>query len=379
MKRVVVISSESPLIKSGLPNVAFTQAKSLNKRGFDVSVFCKCSENRTFEYEGIKVCCFRYESAGNSVINMINYRKNCRKYWHLFFGGEEIDVVHGHDYLSYHFVSDLLSKNVKTIFTVHDPLVYHQRMLNSSISIIKQLYFRYIENSVYKRSNVLYAISNYTKTRAIRQSLPFKIVFNYVDMEKFRLPKDKQLVRRSLGIPDDQFVVFTLRGLEPRMGLENLIAAFARVKNTIPVSKLFIGGNGPLAERLKQQVQNLGLEKHVAFLGFVPDDVVVEWYQSSDVFVLPSVDGEGFGLPIIESMSCGTPVLATPVCAIPEVLSGKTDRLFNDTGPEAISSGILAFYEKWSQNGTDGYRERDFVSRRFSEDAIIGQIISDYD
>ena len=41
--------------------------------------------------------------------------------------------------------------------------------------------------------------------------------------------------------------------------------------------------------------------------GFVPENEIVEWYNSLSGFFLPSVR-EGCGLPIMEAAACGTPV-----------------------------------------------------------------------
>ena len=64
----------------------------------------------------------------------------------------------------------------------------------------------------------------------------------------------------------------------------------------------------------------LGLDKHVTFLGFVPDADLPRYYQAADVFVLPTRELEGFGLVTAEALACGTPVLGTPVGATPELL-----------------------------------------------------------
>ena len=47
---------------------------------------------------------------------------------------------------------------------------------------------------------------------------------------------------------------------------------------------------------------------------------LVEMYNASDLFVLPS-QVEGFGLPIAEAMACGLPVMVTKYAAGWEVAS----------------------------------------------------------
>jgi glycosyltransferase involved in cell wall biosynthesis len=51
-----------------------------------------------------------------------------------------------------------------------------------------------------------------------------------------------------------------------------------------------------------------GSNKRVKFMGFAPDDKIVQIYDSFDAFVFPSLY-EGFGLPILEAQARGLPVI----------------------------------------------------------------------
>ena len=51
-----------------------------------------------------------------------------------------------------------------------------------------------------------------------------------------------------------------------------------------------------LRDALQAQVREAGLDEHVAFLGFVPENELVGYYQAADAFVLPTRELEGFGL-----------------------------------------------------------------------------------
>jgi glycosyltransferase involved in cell wall biosynthesis len=61
--------------------------------------------------------------------------------------------------------------------------------------------------------------------------------------------------------------------------------------------------------------------RNVEIKGFVPENKIVETYNSFDVFLYTS-DYEGFGLPIIEAVSCGVPTIVRENSKItPEVKS----------------------------------------------------------
>jgi glycosyltransferase involved in cell wall biosynthesis len=168
----------------------------------------------------------------------------------------------------------------------------------------------------------------------------FVLVPGGVDLDRFRPVPDRHGLRRRIGVPPG-LLLFTLRRLVPRMGLEDLIRAVGRLPDhPVPVH-LWVGGTGPEAGRLGRLAEAEGRGR-VRLLGRVGEDDVPDLYAAADIFVLPSRDLEGFGLVTLEALASGTPVIATPIGANPEVLSGlDPDLLPAGTGPEAIAERLV--------------------------------------
>lgn len=118
--------------------------------------------------------------------------------------------------------------------------------------------------------------------------------------------------------------LFCLRRLTWRMGLEDLVAAAGIIRRENPELnfQLTIGGKGPLAGLLAEQIRELGLDEVVRLAGFIPDEELPAFYRSQDIFVLPTRELEGFGLVLLEAMASGLPVVGSDAGAIPEVLEG---------------------------------------------------------
>lgn len=161
------------------------------------------------------------------------------------------------------------------------------------------------------------------------------------------------------------------------MGLQNLVRGYRLFLATVPDARLRIGGGGPLLTELARLREELSLDG-MELRGFVPDHLLAKWYQAADVLVMPSLDGEGFGLPLIESMACGTPALGTPVCAIPEVLSGKPDRILRGITPTDICQGLESLHEQWRKGQIRPNEERQYVMERYSEAVILPHFLEDY-
>jgi len=69
--------------------------------------------------------------------------------------------------------------------------------------------------------------------------------------------------------------------------------------------------------KLQALSHDLSLAKNVFFLadlapGFLPDEVVSDFYQLADVLLLPSLE-EGFGIPILEAGLAGIPIFCADI------------------------------------------------------------------
>lgn len=166
-----------------------------------------------------------------------------------------------------------------------------------------------------------------------------------VDVERFRpaTPPQKVGARMRFRLPQEAFVLLTVRNLVPRMGLSNLLAGFAPLAARDGAVHLVVAGDGPLRGELALRARALRLEGRVTFLGRLEEDELPFLYHAADLFVLPTEALEGFGLVILEAFASGVPVAATPVGAIPELvnLAGR-GFLFDGTDAVAIERGLAS-------------------------------------
>lgn len=211
---------------------------------------------------------------------------------------------------------------------------------------------RRIERAALSRARRVVVLSDFMRRRIIEchrlEAERMLMIPPGVDARMFSPIPDYRLARPALYLQRDQFVLFTVRNLVPRMGLDALISAMARVRQSIPRARLLIGGSGPLRSALEAQVAALHLDGCVKFLGFVPENVLPEYYRAADLFVLPTARLEGFGLVTVEAMASGTPVFGTPVGATEEIL-GRLEGTLLAAGPDAdsLAAGIEELHRRF--------------------------------
>lgn len=234
------------------------------------------------------------------------------------------------------------------------------------------MFMRKMEERVLSKAMKVFVLSRYSagQISEIHHLPQPKVVMipAGIELDRFTLPESgKNPVRKEMDIGPDKTVIFTVRNLVPRMGIENLIEAFSQSNILREKGLLLIGGEGFLKESLRGMVKDYGLERTVKLLGRVSEEDLSRYYQAADFFVLPTRELEGFGLVILESMASGTPVLGTPIGAIPETV-GLFDKnlLFEGVRSEDLKTKLEDVINRPEKYRFDPQICRKFVEERYS-------------
>jgi glycosyltransferase involved in cell wall biosynthesis len=198
-----------------------------------------------------------------------------------------------------------------------------------------------------------------------------------VDISRFR-PSDRLASREVLGWPRRRRIIFCVRRLVERMGLETLVAAFASMTARHPDVCLFIAGQGPLRGVLESRIASLGLADRVRLLGYLPDSTLPAAYQAADISIVPSTSLEGFGLTTLESLACGTPVLVTPVGGLPEAIRPLAPScILPGAKPDQIAEGLDAYLAGELRVPTAPACV-DYVHQNFTWERVAKQVLAVY-
>ncbi len=370
-----------PDVRGGSGRVTFEAAKGLVAKGHAVVVLTRKKENLATneQMQGFKVYRYDIDSSGpfrflfSSLKNTYNLAKLL---------SEEISF----DYLilnqpltAFGVLLVREFKYIPKIYFFHSswPEEYQTKKQRNGIGLILR---KWIEKRVLSKSCMVIAASQYSKDKIKslypKLSLNIKIIPNGIDIEKFKSTNDRDIVRKKINIPFDKKVLFTVRNLTPRMGLENLIEAMVKVKENHKDILLIIGGMGRLKQQLETLAGSLGLEDSIIFTGNIAEDELPLYYQAADFFILPTKDLEGFGLVTLEALASGTPVLGTPVAATVEIL-GKLDKrlLFEDTASDSMAKSICEYLEKPKEEIDElRQRGRQFVVDNYSWDKLTSSL-----
>ena len=333
------------------------QATRLAARGHRVTVLTRRDDARDQRHVRVKGAVeYRFPvDRRNAVTFLASSLYHSRRYQKWIGRFCRPDVVNFHQPIS--AFGALLSGSIPQgarIYTCHS-LAHEEYLAENPISedsrswILRRVHAaarRQLERSVLIRSRKIVVLSQYTQSKLEQvhgiDPSRIQIIPGAVDTERFVPGRDRQNLRQRLVIPSDKIVLFTVRRLVPRMGLTNLIRAMALAMREIPGLYLVIGGDGPLLTLLKRMAKGLGIEGAVRFAGFIPETELPDYYRMADLFVLPTIDLEGFGLVTLEALASGLPVLGTAVGGTKEILCELDENfILKDSEPESLARALI--------------------------------------
>lgn len=255
------------------------------------------------------------------------------------------DVINLHFALYSFPILDLLPKGVPIVFNFHGPWASESKEEANGGKLSIFIKARLIEQTTYDRCDRFIVLSKaFGNILHEQYRVPWSkihIIPGGVDLNRFQANLSPQEARVQMGWSSDRPILLASRRLVNRVGIDKLLIALAEIKPKIPDVMLAIAGRGELQNLLQQQATELGLNDHVKFLGFLPDEQLPVAYQAADLSIMPSQSFEGFGLAIIESLACGTPVVCTPVGGMPEILQPFSPNLItSSTKASAIAKKL---------------------------------------
>jgi phosphatidylinositol alpha-mannosyltransferase len=112
--------------------------------------------------------------------------------------------------------------------------------------------------------------------------------------------------------------ILFLGRLDPRNGLDTVLAAMPAILKQLPDTRLTIAGDGPL-RRVYQRLA-APVEDHVHFVGSVNGNRP-EVYSQADLYLCPTTKAS-FGITLLEAMACGTPLVVSDITGFRELIAG---------------------------------------------------------
>ena len=340
--RIAMFTNNYKPFVGGVPISIERLTEELRNAGHIVTIFAPSYGNTEEEEEGV----IRYKSHnikvldGKGVLPCTFDRKLEKKFKEL-----KIEMIHVHHPFICGWTAAYLGKkyNIPVSFTYHTR--YEQYLHN-----IKAL--NYLEKSASNKNtrfskvsekmlNVVKekAIPGYMKayskhcdmvfapTETMREYLQEIGVTSKITVMPTGIPnyffhdkssKSQQI--RTEYIKDKKFLFCSVSRISKEKNIEFLIRGLYELKQQKgDCFSMIMIGDGPDLDELKELAQQLGLEDNITFVGNIPNQEIVHYYQASDMFVFAS-KSETQGIVLLEAMSSNIPVVAVKASGVQDVI-----------------------------------------------------------
>lgn len=254
-------------------------------------------------------------------------------------------------------------ENKKTIAWIHND-IENLTVKQSGFSSRKD------EAESYKRFNKIACVSKDAlrafKTKNNIDTLPV-VIYNPIDKKDILNLADKE----TALVKPQKFTFSAVARLYESKGFDRLINVAKRLSDENYNFGIWIIGEGPLREKLKEQIDVAGLEDIVTLVGFLPNPYAA--MKLCDAYVCSSRI-EGYSLAVAEALVIGIPVISTKCTGPIELLAqGEFGKLVENS-EEGIYEGMKAFLD--STELVNELKEKAILRRDFfSLENTISEVI----
>ncbi len=242
---------------------------------------------------------------------------------------------------------------------------------------------KWLYQKIYAKAKGIICCSEEVRRRLISfgvDAQKTKVLYPAVDFERYRpLAPPKEFLEKNQFV--GRKIILTVGRLVKRKGHDQVLKALPQLVEQFPEILYCMIGKGEDENELRRIVRELKLENHIRFMGWVPADDILYFYNACEIFVMPSReikgDGhiEGFGIVYLEASACAKPVIGGRSGGVLEAIQdGKTGFLVDPDSSQEIAEKIaylLLHPSKAREMGQAGFA---WVRETFHWESYVRQV-----
>ncbi|OGO36112.1 MAG: hypothetical protein A2W35_19255 [Chloroflexi bacterium RBG_16_57_11] len=303
--RVLVLIYEYPPVGGGGGMVAREISHGLARLGHDVHVITTHFKGLPTQEDQDGVRVFRIPAARRALYRASLLDMLCFVISGIWFGMTHLrhwrpDVIHVHFAVPSGPVAWILSR----LSGVPYVLTAHLGDVPGGVPDKTTRWFRWIypfTPAIWRDASRVVAVSSHTRQLALQHyPVEIQVIPNGVDRDILNpgelcvnRPARILFAGRFVGQKNPHQIIDTLKALED-LGWNCVLA-----------------GDGPLREKMMQQIRSLGLDHRIRLTGWILPDEVIRWMRSSDILFMPS-HSEGLPVVGVQSLAMGLAIVASP-------------------------------------------------------------------
>ncbi len=191
-------------------------------------------------------------------------------------------------------------------------------------------------------TTISHTLNDYIVKHYNVKNIPRIVLGNAINKEVF-YPREKEVSRKSLGLPIDAKLIGTAGALTSNRGVNVLLKAFQIIAQDNPNIWLVVAG--PRDSSFKRFHHDRLID-----LSIIEQDDVAKLYSALDVAVICNIDSDFgrycFPQKFYEIIACGTPMVVANVGEMKRLLKSNQDCLFTPNSVNDLASCIQQQLDK---------------------------------
>ena len=266
----------------------------------------------------------------------------------LFKHVATFDLIHIHALFSYSSVAAaFIAKRRRVPYIVRPLGVLNRWGMKNRRRGLKRLSLRWIEMPILRGAAAIHYTSRAEQIEAAAadaaiERIPSAVIPLPVEIRGLPVASYAARFRERFPNIGDRPVVLFLSRIDPKKGLELLLAGFVDVVRTVPRAVLVLAGAGDdrYIALLRKMIEDKGLRDHVLWAGFLEGEDKAAAFAVASVYVLPSYS-ENFGIAAAEALAAGVPVVVSDQVALSADIKAANAGIVVSCEAGAIASAVV--------------------------------------
>lgn len=236
--------------------------------------------------------------------NPIHHTKYLKSIDDFFEKHQDYKIIHAHNAFSMFTLRSAMERGVQV-------RIAHSHNAKPKLLHYKTPFKYYAKSKIKRYATDMFACSNlageYYYGKKAMDAGKVVILKNGIDTNKFKFNEiTREKIRKELNLNNNKIAIAHIGRFNIQKNHEFLIDIFNSLIQQNKNYILFLFGEGELENKIRQKVDELGINENVRFMGVKGN--VDEYLQAMDLFILPSLF-EGLPLTGIEAQTSGLPCL----------------------------------------------------------------------
>lgn len=287
------------------------------------------------------------------------------------------DVLHAHYVTNYGFFGALCNYEPFVVTALGSDIL-SVTTESPLIRGIKKLITTYVA----KKADVVTVDSNSLRKEIVKFGAPIEkvnIISHGASLKQFNPNKKFALFKKTMNIPPAAEIVVSTRNFEKVYDIETVIKTIPEVNRIKPNAYFLVIGEGTQKKYLQKLAEGLNAQKHVKFLGKIPNQEVAAVLANSNIYVSTSLS-DSTSVSLLEAMASQLPVVVTDIEGNREwIRNGENGFIIPKSNPELLAEKIIQLLNDKSVAERFGVRNREIVEEKANFDKEMARVEKIYE